>query len=214
MTPEVKQAIAEEVRRQLALENSEGATSHESLPDPGSSGLARMLSDHTAHVFVTADSLELPSTNGRCGISEGDVIQLSGPVASDAVTANLVVLASKGSDCRMGTTVTVGLADPREMQNHMRETIDHGLGELQSKQGKGGFRQRRQTQRSLRFPPNSQRSRLRPIQIHWRRTGSNEELANRDFDVRRLPTQSGSPERGLLKSRLGRIFYPSPSAAG
>ena len=139
MTPEVKQAIAEEVRRQLALENSEGATSHQSLPDPGSSGLARMLNDHTAHVFETADSLEVPSTDGRCEISEGDVIQLSGPVASEAVTANLVVLASKGNDCRMGTTVAVGLAELQEMQNHMRATIDHGLGELQSRQGKGGM---------------------------------------------------------------------------
>ena len=139
MTPEVKQAIAEEVRRQLALENSEGAISHQSLPDPGSSGVARMLSDHTAHVFVTAESLQVPSTDGRCEISEGDVIQLRGPVASDAIAANLVVLASKGSDCHMGTTVTVGLADLQEMQNHMRATIDHGLGELQSKQGKGGM---------------------------------------------------------------------------
>ena len=139
MTPEVKLAIAEEVRRQLALDNSEGATSHQNLPDPGSSGVARMLSDHTAHVFVTSNSLEVPSTDGQCEISEGDVIQLSGPVASDAITANLVVLASKGSDCRQGTTATVGLADLQEMQNHMRATIDHGLDELQSKQGQGGM---------------------------------------------------------------------------
>lgn len=139
MTPEVKQAIADEVRRQLALENAEAATSSQNLPDPGSSGVARMLSDHTAHVFVTAGALEVPSTDGQCEISEGDVIQLSEPVASNAVTANLVVLASKGSHCRKGSTVTVGLADLQEMQNHMRETIDHGLGELQSKQGKAGM---------------------------------------------------------------------------
>ena len=139
MTPEVKQAIAEEVRRQLALENSEGATSHQNLPDPGSSGIARMLSDHTAHVFVTSDSLDVPSTDGRCEISEGDALQLNGPVPSNGVTANLVVLASKGSDCRRGSIVTVGLADLQEMQNHMRATIDHGLDELQSKQGKGGM---------------------------------------------------------------------------
>jgi hypothetical protein len=50
-----------------------------------------------------------------------------------------VVLASKGNDCRMGTTVAVGLAELQEMQNHMRATIDHGLGELQSRQGKGGM---------------------------------------------------------------------------
>ena len=139
MTPEVKQAIAEEVRRQLALENAEAATSKQNLPNPGSSGVARMLSDHTAHVFVASDSLAVPSTDGQCEISEGDVLQLNGPVASHAVTANLIVLASKGSDCRKGSTVTVGLEDLQEMQNHMRATIDHGIDELQSKQGKGGM---------------------------------------------------------------------------
>lgn len=139
MTPEVKQAISEEVRRQLALENYEAASSHQNQPDPGSSGLARMLSDHTAHVFVASNILDVPSSDGQCAIAEGDVIQLNGPVASNAVTANLVVLASKGNDCRKGSIVAVGLADLQEMQNHMRETIDHGLGELQSKQGKGGL---------------------------------------------------------------------------
>jgi hypothetical protein len=90
-------------------------------------------------VFVTSDSLEVPFSGGQCEISEGDVIQLSGPVASDAVTANLAVLASKGSDCSKGSNVTLGLADLQEMQNHMRATIDHGLNELQSKQGRGGI---------------------------------------------------------------------------
>src|ERR1035438_2196402 len=50
-----------------------------------------------------------------------------------------VVLANKGNDCPKGSTVTVGLADLQEMQNHMRATIDQGLGELHSKQGKGGL---------------------------------------------------------------------------
>jgi hypothetical protein len=139
LTPEARQAIAEEVRRQLALENSEAAAGHQNLPDPGSSGVARMISDHTAHVFVASDRIQVPSTDGQCEISAGDVIQLSGPVASDAVTANLVVLATRGNDCRKGASVTVGLADLQEMQNHMRATIDHGLGELQSKQGRGGM---------------------------------------------------------------------------
>jgi hypothetical protein len=139
LTPEAKQAIAEEVRRQLALENSEAAAGHQNLPDPGSSGVARMISDHTAHVFVASDTIQVPSTDGQCEISEGDVIQLSGLVASDAVTANLVVLASRGNDCRKGASVAVGLADLQEMQNHMRATIDHGLNELQSKQGTGGM---------------------------------------------------------------------------
>lgn len=139
MTPEVKQAIAEEVRRQLALENAEARTGNQTPPDPGSSGLARMLSDRTSHVFVVGTGLDVMSSSGSCSLTEGDVIQLSGPAAPNAVTANLLVLATKGNDCRKGSIVTVGLADLQEMQNHMRETIDRGLSELHSKQGKGGF---------------------------------------------------------------------------
>jgi hypothetical protein len=139
MTPEVKQAIAEEVRRQLALENAEAAARNQGPPDPGSSGLARMLSDKAPHVFVVSTSLDVMSGAGACPLTEGDVIQLSGPAAPNSVTANLMVLASKGNDCRRGSFVTVGLAELQEMQNHMRETIDLGLSELQSKQGKGGL---------------------------------------------------------------------------
>ena len=36
-------------------------------------------------------------------------------------------------------TVQVSLTDLQEMQNHMRETIDQGLQDLQSKQGTGGL---------------------------------------------------------------------------
>jgi hypothetical protein len=51
----------------------------------------------------------------------------------------VVVLASKGQDCRRGSVVSVQLQDLQEMQNHMRETIDQGLTEFQTRQGKGGL---------------------------------------------------------------------------
>jgi len=139
LLPDVKQAIAEEVRRQLALENAEAQDRYRRLPDPASSGLERMLSDHVSHVFVVATALRVMSVGGACSLTDGDVIQLDGPTAPNAVTAKLVVLAAKGIDCLKGTIVTLGLADLQEMQNHMRATIDQGLRELQSKQGKGGL---------------------------------------------------------------------------
>ena len=139
MLPDVKRAIAEEVRRQLALENAEARNSGQNPPDPGSSGLARMLGDGIAHVFVVGTGLEVKSGVGECSLTEGDVIQLNGPTAPNSVTANLVVLATKGNDCHKGSIVTVSLADLQEMQNHMRATIDQGLGELHSKQGKDGY---------------------------------------------------------------------------
>jgi hypothetical protein len=51
----------------------------------------------------------------------------------------MVVLASKGPDCQRGASVQVGIADLQEMQNHLRETIDQGLGDLRAKQGQSGI---------------------------------------------------------------------------
>jgi len=142
LTPEVKQQIADEVKAQLALENAEAQQTAQSQDvDPGSSGVARMLADGKAHVFVVGDGLDLTdSTGAECAVSEGDALQLVAPPPADATTANLVVLASKGGkECQKTATVAVNLTDLQEMQNHMRETIDMGLKDLQAKQGTGGL---------------------------------------------------------------------------
>jgi hypothetical protein len=142
LTPEVKQQIADEVKAQLALENQEATqTAANQDIDAGSSSIARLLADGHAHVFVVGDGLDLTdSTGAECAVSEGDALALRTPPPSDATAANLVVLASKGGkECQSGGTVSVNLTDLQEMQNHLRETIDTGLKELQSKQGQGGL---------------------------------------------------------------------------
>ncbi len=140
ITPDVKQQIADEVRRQIMLENAEASAAAQAPPDPGSSGVDRMLSDNTAHVFVVSASLNVQSSAGECWITEGDVLRLSPGPRPDQSTANLVVLASKGQNpCRKGSTVTVGVADLQDMQNHMRETIGEGLADLQKQQGQNGI---------------------------------------------------------------------------
>jgi len=68
------------------------------------------------------------------------VLGLQTAPPDDAKAADLVVLSSKGGqECQKQATVSVALSDLQEMQNHMRETIDQGLQELQAKQGKGGL---------------------------------------------------------------------------
>jgi hypothetical protein len=142
LTPEVKQLIAAEVQRQLALENQEAtlAARHEE-PDPASSGVARMLSDNIQHVFIAGAAIDVVDANGtECAVSEGDALQLVGPPAADATAANLVMLSTKGGiECKKGATVSVALNDLQDMQNHMRETISAGMGDLQTNQSKGGL---------------------------------------------------------------------------
>jgi hypothetical protein len=66
------------------------------------------------------------------------VIQLD-PANPYPDPANAKILSSKTADCQSGKAVQIGLVDLQEMQNHMRETLDKGLGELQAKQGQGNL---------------------------------------------------------------------------
>ena len=145
LTPEVKQQIADEVNNDLALENQEAQKNTQNLEvDPGSSGIDRLLDDAAhgrQHVFVVGNPLDVVDTaQAECTLSDGDVLSLRAAPPPDSATVDLVVLTSKGApECQMTLTVSVQLTDLQEMQNHMRETIDQGLKELQAKQGKGGL---------------------------------------------------------------------------
>jgi hypothetical protein len=142
LTPEVKQMIADEVKNQLALENQEATQNAANQDvDPASSGVARLLSDGRPHVFVAGGNLDVTDATGKeCVVSDGDTLQLRDAPPTDATTANLVILSSKGNpECQISLTVSVQLTDLQEMQNHMRETIDQGLKDLQDKQGTGGL---------------------------------------------------------------------------
>jgi len=144
LTPEVKQEISEEVNGQIALENQEAQQNAQNQDiDPGSSGVARMLSDGHKHVFVVGSALDVVDSNqAECALSDGDALALMSSPPPDATAADLVVLASKGgNECQKSSTVTVQVTDLQEMQNHMRELIDQGLQELQNKQGQGGLPQ-------------------------------------------------------------------------
>jgi len=142
LTAEIKDQVAAEVKAELALENAESQQNAANQEiDPASSGLTRLFSDGQPHVFVAGSSLDVVDASGNeCALSDSDVLQLTAAPPAGATNANLVVLASKGGkECPKSATVTVAVADLQEMQNHMRETIDLGLQDLQAKQGKGGL---------------------------------------------------------------------------
>lgn len=144
LTPDVKAQIAAEVQRQIALENQEAQqTAQGNTPDPSLSGIARMLSDGSQHVFVAGANIDVVNAAGaECSVGQGDALQLPAgpPPAADATNANLVMLSSKGGvECRKGDTVTVAYTDLQDMQNSMRETISAGMDNLKKNQGQGGL---------------------------------------------------------------------------
>jgi hypothetical protein len=142
LTPEVKQAIADEVQRQIELERSQGQTLSQSFLDaPGDNGRPPSLAGDGPHVFVVSQGLDVTSvSDGQpCAVTGGDVLQMVRPLAPGATDADVVVLASKRQDCARRSVVSVPLGELVEMQNLMRETLDQGLQSLQSHQGQGGL---------------------------------------------------------------------------
>jgi len=140
LTPEVKQAISDEVQRQLALERAESETvARGGEVDVNATGLPRIFAETNPshpHVFVVASPLEVTdSQGGECTLTQGDVLRLSYPPTGNATNAYLEVIASKNRECGRGATVSIGLADLQEMENQMRTTIDRGLQDLQAHQG-------------------------------------------------------------------------------
>lgn len=132
VSPQVKNAIAQEVRWQLDQESRESQTQN---VQPVANAAPPVFADGSAHVFVASSSLIVSAGGQECGLTNGDVLQLNSAPSPDPTYANVKVLASKGQDCAAGQILPVQLADLQEMQNHMRETIDQGLGELKAKQG-------------------------------------------------------------------------------
>jgi hypothetical protein len=138
LSPQVKNLIAVEVQRDLAQESAESQNAAQNMM-PASSGAPPILADNYPHVFVVSTNLMATTGNQDCALTDGDVLQLNPAPSSDPNFANVQVLASKAQDCLAGSVIPVQLADLQEMQNHMRETLDQGLGELQTRQGQQGL---------------------------------------------------------------------------
>jgi hypothetical protein len=135
ITPELKQAIAEEVQQQLAYENAAAAKPDQA---PSLDGLSQVLVPN--HIFLVDQVLNTATTDGQqCGLSVGDVLRLVAAPPEGTATAELTVASSRRADCPAGVVVNLSLEDLQEMQNNFRAQLDSGLQTLHAQQGKGGL---------------------------------------------------------------------------
>jgi len=147
LSPEVKQAIADEVQAQLASERAAAAQANPQpnapAPSPTAAPSGEQVPDAlnpSERVFVVASSIDLTNADGQeCGVTAGDVLmRLSDtPDANQNVTAS--VQSSKKGDCAAGQTVAVSVNDLQEMHNHFHEQLDSGLKTLADNSGKNGL---------------------------------------------------------------------------
>lgn len=140
LTPEVKQAIADEVQRQLSAEqaaanpNAPGAPPTNPNADENPTAL-----DPNHKLFVVGDNLDVVAEDGsECTLTAGDVIQRTTNVP-DGTKVTVNVITSKRGDCAGNTNVAVEVGDLQEMQNRFREQMDAGLKQLADNQGKNGL---------------------------------------------------------------------------
>ncbi|MFZ0664064.1 MAG: hypothetical protein WAM66_15350 [Acidobacteriaceae bacterium] len=134
LTKAVKDAIAEEINRELAA-----AQKAQDPSDGSTANLATLLADGQPHVFVVNTGLTVTSAGQDCGLTEGDVLALSGPPTPDASAADLRVLAGQQADCMIGATLSVGLDALQEMQNHLLANIDSAMTQMKEHPGQGGL---------------------------------------------------------------------------
>jgi hypothetical protein len=143
LTPEVKDEVSNEIKALVQQEGNEAqANAAHQDADPAQTSVVHLLSDNHPHVFVAGAEVDLVAASGQeCAFTEGDVLKVSSPPPASGDTESATVVASKGKpkECTTSTTVTVPLSDLQDMYNHMREQLDDGLKELQSKQGKSGL---------------------------------------------------------------------------
>ncbi len=134
LTPEVKEAIAEEVKAQLAEDKAAA------VPAPqvqaGNDEVPPAL-DPARRTFVVSADLAVLADGQECSLTQGDVITRLTDTPDADGKVNASVASSKRSDCAGGKLVAVSVDDLQEMRNHFGEQLDAGLKSLASKQGTG-----------------------------------------------------------------------------
>ena len=143
LSKEVKDQLAEEIKTQLAADQTEAGKGKASGGDSGggqaSSGGTLPALDPKWRVFVVHNELSVVADGNECSLTEGDVIKRIADTPDDDKNLEVRVLAGKKDDCAVGEQVSVSLDDLQEMHNHFREQISSGMDELSKKQGTGGL---------------------------------------------------------------------------
>jgi hypothetical protein len=139
LTPEIKAQIAEEVKEQLAAEQTAAAhpETNDSAAAPTDEKTPAAL-DPTWNVFVVSSNLGVSTTDGQdCELTPGDVIVRIDDTPGDDNKVHVKVTGSKQNDCKVGAVPLLAVEDLQEMHNSFREKVDSGLNKLAENQAHG-----------------------------------------------------------------------------
>jgi len=152
LTPEVKEAIAEELKAQLAAQQSQAQQGSSDSGQPSSDSGQQASTNTSApaqevpaaldpniRMFIVASDLTVSGDGQECQLSQGDVIKRTSETPDDDRKVSATVSSSKKNDCAVGKEIAVGVDDLQEMHNQFEEQLDKGMKDLSAKQGTGGL---------------------------------------------------------------------------
>jgi len=137
MTKEIKDAIADEIKDQIAGEKDAAANSNNSSST--ASGPPAAL-DPKIRYFVVSTDLDLTTSDGtECTLTGGDVVYRTGDQPDGDKMVDATVKSSKKGECPIGSTVGVATTDLQEMYNNLRQNMSDGMKEMANNSGKNGL---------------------------------------------------------------------------
>jgi len=136
LDPAVKQAIAEEVRQQLAADQAASQQPPDVNPPPSDASVPP--SALKQHIFVVSTSLDVTATSGEgCALTPGDIIERTGREITPDGKLAVNVINSKVGDCPVDTASAIEVGALQDMHNQLREQMAAGLDNLAKDKGNG-----------------------------------------------------------------------------
>jgi hypothetical protein len=131
LTPDVKEAIAQEVKATLAA--AQAAAQGTAAP-AAADGPPPAL-DPARRTFVVATDMTVVVDGQECALTPGDVLTRLSDNPDGNQDVNASISSSKKYDCPQGEQVSISVNDLQDMRNQFEEKLDSGLKTLASKQG-------------------------------------------------------------------------------
>jgi len=137
LTKEIKDAIADEIKGQIAAEKT--AAANKDNASGGDNGPPAAL-DPNIRYFVVANDEDLTTSDGtECTLTGGDVLYRVGDQPDNDNMVDATVKASRKGECAVGATVGISTDDLMDMYNGLRQNMSDGMKEMADKNGKNGL---------------------------------------------------------------------------
>jgi len=137
ISPALRQAIADEVQRQLDAERTAANNPQQGEDSASDQAPPALAADQ--RVFVVSAPLQVYDGDQPCSLTPGDIISRVEDSPGSDGAVGVSVLTSKGSDCRPGAQPRIQVNDLQDMANDLRAQTDEGLKNLSQKQGTNGM---------------------------------------------------------------------------